>query len=556
MRLGSTGLRDSESVRSPAAMLAIVLLAVAPYLQTLGFSFLAWDDDRNVYANPWLLSGHWWQFWTQPYYGLYVPLPYTLWAFLRLFSDQPSLFHAANVVLHALNTALVVLVIRRLLAYGETPVRRPMLLPALVGGCLFALHPFQCETVAWVSGLRDLSSASFLLLSIVIFVAPAVRCPTHFVWAFVSFVLSLLCKPSAVILPVALLCLNQVYMRRTAKDSLRFLAPWFAAAIMVAVATYMIQVETILPEQALMGFAQRCWVALDSLGFYLTRLVVPLFHAADYGRTPEVVLAQGSWLYPSIGATFVVICMVAMLSGRRSPVLGGLVFALVVMLPTSGIVSFAFQRISTVSDRYMYLPMMGFALALAALTRLMPTKVQVAALVLCLPLGLAAATQARSWSNDADFYQAMLANNPTSFSANSGLGTVALGRGELQKALGYYEVALAQQPINVLALANLGLALGHLGRFREVVERVAPFIPDEAQIKRNPLSALAIARMFEVVGFAQVQLGQVSAGLAAYLRARDLDPTNPAMAANVAALQAQEHSPTRASVPGEAAAKH
>jgi tetratricopeptide (TPR) repeat protein len=150
----------------------------------------------------------------------------------------------------------------------------------------------------------------------------------------------------------------------------------------------------------------------------------------------------------------------------------------------------------------------------------------------------------------------MLANNPTSFSANSGLGTVALGRGELQKALGYYEVALAQQPINVLALANLGLALGHLGRFREVVERVAPFIPDEAQIKRNPLSALAIARMFEVVGFAQVQLGQVSAGLAAYLRARDLDPTNPAMAANVAALQAQEHSPTRASVPGEAAAKH
>jgi hypothetical protein len=72
-------------------MLAIVLLAVAPYLKTLGFSLFVWDDDRNVYANPWLQSGHWWQFWTQRYYGLYVPLPYSLWVFLRLFSDQPSL---------------------------------------------------------------------------------------------------------------------------------------------------------------------------------------------------------------------------------------------------------------------------------------------------------------------------------------------------------------------------------------------------------------------------------------------------------------------------------
>ena len=96
-------------------LVAVAAVVLLPYVQTAMFGFLSWDDDINTYANPWLLAAQWWRFWLQPYTGLYIPVPYTIWTTIHLVSGHPSLFHMANIVLHAINTALVVVMVRRVL---------------------------------------------------------------------------------------------------------------------------------------------------------------------------------------------------------------------------------------------------------------------------------------------------------------------------------------------------------------------------------------------------------------------------------------------------------
>ena len=519
-------------------LVAVAAVVLLPYVQTAMFGFLSWDDDINTYANPWLLAAQWWRFWLQPYTGLYIPVPYTIWTTIHLVSGHPSLFHMANIVLHAINTALVVVMVRRVLLKDPgVEDHRSGLMAALVGGLFFGLHPLQTEAVAWVSGFRDLSCGFFALLAILTYLsATSWRSYSYFL-ALCFFVLSLLCKPNAVMLPAGILCLELVIRGRNLKSSLQALLPWLAVAALIVAVTAQLQAESIPPPLAVIGPAQRCMVALDAIGFYVLKLVVPLNQFADYGRTPEMVLTQASRVYAAVGGGLILSGSIGALVGLRGALLSGAALGLCLLLPTSGIVPFAFQRVSTVADRYMYLPMIGGAIVVACLVRRLPFKWQPLTLLGCVVLA-ALSTQATSkWKNDEVFFSTMLHGNPTSFSAHSGLGTTALSHGDALKALGHYEAALAQQPTNVLALANLGLALARLGRFSEVLERVAPLVPGEEQIKRSPLSIPGIARMFEVIGFSLVQLNQVAAGLASYQHALILDPSNQELAANVAKLQ-------------------
>jgi len=285
---------------------------------------------------------------------------------------------------------------------------------------------------------------------------------------------------------------------------------------------------------------QRLYLAGDALGFYLAKVLLPFRLAVDYGRMPQVVLSERPLLDVSLGMFAVLGLVAALATRRRSPALAGLVIALACFLPTSGLVPFAFQRISTVSDRYLYLPMIGLSLAFAGAVEALPRRlawvlagaaVLVAASLTCRRIDV--------WRDDKTFFEAMLAANPRSFSAQNGLGNLAMAGGRDQEALDFYEASLAEQPRNVLALANVALALAHLGRYDEVVTRIAPLVPDDQVARTHPLSAQGIARLVSVVGYAEVQTGRRRDGLASYCRAARIDPGDTDIGNNVRLLASQ-----------------
>ena len=166
----STRHSPGESLWIPLTLLIITLLAFAPVFDA---EFTLRDDADNVAKNPQMLAGprQIISFWTDtrhPNAELYVPLTQTVWYALgRLaalpnptadgFYFSPIPFHLINILLHALNGWLVYLVLRRLpLSFW----------PAATGTLVFLLHPVQVEAVAWVSGLRDVLSATLILGSL------------------------------------------------------------------------------------------------------------------------------------------------------------------------------------------------------------------------------------------------------------------------------------------------------------------------------------------------------------------------------------------------------
>jgi Flp pilus assembly protein TadD len=104
-------------------------------------------------------------------------------------------------------------------------------------------------------------------------------------------------------------------------------------------------------------------VAIDTIGFYATKVVAPVRLAMDYERTPGWVISHWSTAWWLMGVGLMVLVGIWR---RRGWVAAGVAMAVVGLLPVLGVVPFDFQAISTVGDRYMYLPMAGVALAAAA----------------------------------------------------------------------------------------------------------------------------------------------------------------------------------------------
>lgn len=171
------------SLRNMKLLGGLLLLTLLVYFPALGGHYLAWDDVRHITENPWLTEGRIGLLWTYPYYSLYIPTIYTVWTAIYALSDSPVGFHLFNVVLHALNAYLVIRLARRL---QLSPLQQ------VVAALIFLLHPLQVETVAWISGGRDLLSTTLALTATELLLTS-----TKGVWfAFPVFALAVLAKPT------------------------------------------------------------------------------------------------------------------------------------------------------------------------------------------------------------------------------------------------------------------------------------------------------------------------------------------------------------------------
>ncbi|MBV8781062.1 MAG: O-GlcNAc transferase, partial [Phycisphaerae bacterium] len=150
-----TRIRTFDSWKSILTLLALTLIAYLP-LTHAGF---IWDDDHHVYANSLLHSlGGLWRMWTQrTALPQYYPLTHTVfWIEYHLWGNNPLGYHLINVVIHAANAVLVWRILKSLKIEA-----------AWLAALIFALHPVNVETVAWVSERKNTLSGLFYLLSLI-----------------------------------------------------------------------------------------------------------------------------------------------------------------------------------------------------------------------------------------------------------------------------------------------------------------------------------------------------------------------------------------------------
>ncbi len=527
---GHVTVSPRQYVRALVIPLLLVLVTCAVFLPSCAHPFVGWDDDQNIYQNPDLLPPTWAgvvRAWKQPYFCAYIPITRTVWAAIAGIAARPdghggtvltaAPFHVANLLVHLLNVLLVLAILRRL-------VKRPW--AAAAGALLFAVHPVQVEPVAWATGMKDLAGALFSLLCLWQYVCfaqrvesgesrvepdsrltthdsrlttpesparPLARSRIHYVLALLCFGLALLSKPSAASLPLALIALDVWAMRRSMLRSVKAVGWWMLLAIPIAVITRAAERTAEGPGPVSLG--GRFLVTGDTLTFYVTKLFWPVRLCVDYGRSPERVLAHGwvwmGWLLP------IAVGIVAWRLRRSQPwLLASCTILVAAVLPVSGLTPFAHQLYSTVADRYLYLALLGPALAVASLLaagtrqsmgvweyggmgvaesgiRYTPTPphahnptrfVPVAyALILSLLAGQSVA-QSGSWDGSVALFRHVLAVNPGSWMARNNLGFTYKTGGEVKRAEAWYRSALELRPGYADALNNLGAALMDEGR--------------------------------------------------------------------------------------------
>ena len=435
--------------------LGLLLVVVLLYARLMDATSLTWDDDTNIFANPYFTMNFWLGLWSEAYYGLYVPLTSTLWAGLYYWGQAAAWpFHALNVLLHLANISLLFVVLRHLGRRWD--LSSPYALALALG--LFALHPMQVESVAWISGTRDLLSTFFALLTVLIyFQAPRWR---NYILATMCFFCALLSKPNVVVLPVVIGVL-EVWLNGQRRWWLKML-PWLLLSGLITMITHGAQVDHF---EDTVDWWYRPLLMCDSYFFYLRKLLWPFALAANYDRRPEVILAEPErlWLAAAFGVIFLGVLLWTWRKDRRWFALA--VAAVLLLLPSSGIVPFGFEAISDVADHYMYLPLAALAgLALFAQRwRVLP--------VILLPVWAWGTYQRIPvWHDNPAFFTAMSEATPDSYSTAIGMSVVLCqDLKQYDKGVEWTEKALARHSHDLLALANKAYCLLHAGQIDRVI---------------------------------------------------------------------------------------
>ena len=509
-------------------LLTILLVTFAIYGWSLTFDFLSWDDDQNITQNPWILKGEWLRFWREHFVGMYVPLVYTVWFGLSKLGSgfDPKWFHACNLFVHGINAILVYLLASHSVDKENQETRRSTGI-AFLAALLFALHPLQVEAVAWVTGLRDLLSTSLVLTAAMVSLYRGYRIQRE-VLGFVIFVGALLCKPSAAVVPVAFAVLAVATGICNVRLAALKYAPWLAMGAVAVIATKNIQTEVISFAVPAISFVSRLLVTLDSYGFYLSKLFLPIGLAVDYGRTPQKMI-DGTHYVSTVSWVLIAI-MVLAASFRRlnKRELGWLCFAVITLAPTSGLVSFAFQHVSTVADHYMYLPLVGIVLFGVSILGRTSNKYVVAAAACLIPICAGLSLYRMSiWRDDKALFSSMLAANSDSYGGHIGMVAIAMKEGRYAEALPNLREAERLEPTNVVTLLDKWLLYVKLERFKEVVEDKPGHMLTKEQIRANPNSASTIAGQYVVLAYAQMRLGDFRGSFETSCLARFADPEHP-----------------------------
>jgi tetratricopeptide (TPR) repeat protein len=464
-----------------AVLIVATLLTFCPAFR---YDFINLDDRHSIAQNP-LLNPPTWNslkvWWKEPQFDMYLPVMSTVQGGIALLAHvspdpetgdalNPWVFHAVNILLHVGSTLLVF----QILLHLEI---RPW--PACAGALLFAIHPVQVEPVVWITSIKDVLYGSFGLLALWrLLIALGSPLETgepishlnsvlaNYIFATVCFVLAILSKPTAVILPLVALPLIWMQWGTISRRAWLAVLIWMVLAIPFCVIAKHVQpahLKLILPMW------QRLLVAGDALAFYLFKLIWPKTLVVYYGRNPGYILHHGfiwwTWIIPAA-----LIALLWLNRQRCAPLLAGIGIFVAGLLPVLGFVGFNFQYYSTVADRYLYLSMLGIALMVAWTLDRLPRAFGIVAAVVLVILATRSAVQLPYWKDSLTLLGHALDNAPDSAVANANVAGELVYERNYQGAIEFARKSIALDPDRAEPYVTLAKALDRIGATDEAVQ--------------------------------------------------------------------------------------
>jgi protein O-mannosyl-transferase len=513
----------SELVFSPRTRacifgLLLAALTILVYRPAWNGGFL-WDDDAYVTNNDLLTASDGlrriWFSLDSP--SQYFPLVYTTFRIERaLWGLNPSGYHWVNLLLHVANALLVWRVLARLNVPG-----------AWLAGAIFALHPVQVESVAWITERKNVLMGFFFLLTLlawIAFVDEGTRRRWGFYWlALVLYALALSAKTTACTLPAALLLILWLQKKPINRERILQIVPFLILGLAMGLLAMWWERYHQGTSRAVFAFLnpiERVLVASRAFWFYLSKLIWPSNLTFIYPRwnISAAHLLDYTWLLAGI-VLCVMIYFLRRYVGRSLEVAAA--FFVAMLSPVLGFIMLYTFRYTFVADHYQYLGCIGpIALASAAVVTFADAFKQSRGLILSAAVGVLATLAVLAWRQSAMYgdietlWRTTLVRNPTSWMAHNNLGIVLFQKGQLDEAIAHYRTTLQMQPNFWDADYNLGTAL--LGK-GEVDEALAHCKKAVAAEPNDPDAQVAL-------GNALVQKGHIDEAIIHYQNALAVRP--------------------------------
>ena len=521
---------------------ALVVLAVLPYLQTLRYEFIRFDDGVYVAENPLVQQGLTWSnaawAFTTMSAGNWHPLTWLSHMLdCQIFGLRPGWHHLVNALLHGANTALLFVVLRAMTGMAW----RSALVVAL-----FAVHPLHVESVVWIAERKDLLSTFFGLLAMWAY-ARYVGAPSLLRYGLVAcfFALSLLSKPMLVTLPFVLLLLDVWPLKRSWIESRaprpdpKLVSLFFEKLPLLAMSAAS-SVVTFKAQRAAGAMApidiwplsQRLANAIVAYVGYLNKAFWPVDLAAIYPFQDQISVTK------TVLAILVIVGItigVGVLIRKRPWLAVGWLWFLGTLVPVIGLVQVGAQ---SMADRYTYVPLIGVFIMIAwslpsaafvAINRGWVTATAALVALILMALEAATFTQVQVWRNTITLFDHALKVTEGNYMAHNLLAGALGQQGDLIGARDHIEKSLRIRS-NYKARYDLGVMMLQQRDFANAQEQFNLALQTNQQ---DPM-------IWNVLGMAKANLGRIDEAISDYRHALALNPNYAYAFANLgAALLAQ-----------------
>ena len=483
------------------------------YAPTLRFGFV-YDDRMQILENPFIQSWHWlpklftsnvWEYAGPTFPANYWRPLFMVWLLINhtLSGFNPAGWHLTTVTCHAAAAVLVYKLAERLT--GDRVM-------AAVAGLLFGVHPATIETAAWVSGVTDSLLAVFFISALLLYLGVRESGGrARLGGSLAVYAMALLAKETAIVLPLVILKHAWIYYGDPARrprwgERLRaaFLAalPYLAVSGLYLVARLQV-LKVFAQTQNHAGLAAMLATWPSLLLLYLRLLVYPAGISPHYDQGMVLGFSFSQVVLPALALIAVAVGLWGW--SRRSASEEGRMVAFAATLMVIPVLPVLYLRPLPEGDfahaRYLYLPMIGFAMLAALGLRKLgrPAASMVAALAVVAALAISTGAQQMHWASSLLLYSRGATVAPQNPAALINLGTELAARQHPEEAITVLQRALKLKPDSWHANYNLGYTYMLLHRYAEAEPRL------QSAARLQPYGA----DQFAYLGIAQMELGKL-----------------------------------------------
>jgi protein O-mannosyl-transferase len=480
----STGLFASPEKRNVILCLLLVVATLALYNPVNSHPFVNYDDDRYVTDNPHVHNGLNWDTiagaFTAKEQGNWHPLTWLSHTIdYELFHQNPTGHHFTSLLIHAANAVLLFL----FLIYATGRLGTSLFVAAL-----FALHPINVESVAWVSERKNVLSTFLFFAALIAYCWYGRKPDWQRYLAFTGFfVLGLMSKPMVVTLPFVLLLLDYwplgriegspAGVRPIPQAPLSRLIIEKLPLLVISAASAAITMQAQQAGGAMRSTAQfspgvRLENAMVAYAMYLWKMIWPA-HLAPLYPHPGDSLA--TWQLVTAAVVLLAVTAVVLKFRTKRYLLTGWLWFLGTLVPVIGLMQVGDQAMA---DRYAYIPLIGIfvmvawgAADLADSAKIKPAFSMIPAACVLLALSFATHHQIDYWSSNYDLWTHTLAITDRNFIAQDNLGGALLLLGKPDEAYPHFQAAAAINPRDPMSHSNLGAYLLQHGQITEAMDQ-------------------------------------------------------------------------------------